>query len=45
MLCYKSGKSIIMVACYNSGKDDDKFDNNEDKLCLLLRRWGWWVTC
>ena len=38
MPCYKSGKSIMTTACYKSGNDDDKSDNNEDKVCLLLRR-------
>ena len=26
-------------AHYKIGNNDDKFDNNEDKICLLLRRW------
>ena len=44
---YKSGESMMTVACYESGNDDDKsdnndkFDNNEDKVCSLLKRWGW----
>ena len=44
MLCYKSGKSIMTAACYESGNDNDKCDNNdksdnnEDKVYLLLRR-------
>ena len=25
--------------------NDDKFNNNKDKVCLLLRKWGWWVIC
>ena len=29
---------MIMVACYKSGNDES--DNNEDKVYLLLRRWG-----
>ena len=37
MPCYESGKSMITMACYKSG-NDDKSDNNEDKVCLLLRR-------
>ena len=47
MPCYKSGKSMIMAAHYKCGNDNDKsdnnneFDNNEDKVCLLLREWGW----
>ena len=47
MPCYKSGKSMMTVAYYKSGNKDDKsdnndeFDNNEDKVCLFLRRWGW----
>ena len=40
MPCYKKGKLIIMTACYKSGNDDNKSDNNEDKICLLLKRWG-----
>ena len=40
MLCYKSGKSMIKVACYKSGNDNDKSNNNEDKVCLLLKRWS-----
>ena len=44
MPCYKSGESMIMAACYKSGNNDEKFDNNdesdnnEDKVYLLLRR-------
>ena len=38
MACYESGKSMITAACYNSGNNNDKFDNNKDKVCLLLRR-------
>ena len=34
---YKSGKSMLMAARYKSG-NNDKSDNNEDKICLLLRR-------
>ena len=40
MLQYKKNKSMIMAACYKSN-DDDKFDNNKDKVCLFLSRWGW----
>ena len=36
---YKSGKSIIMAVCYQSGNNDDKSDNNKDKIYLLLKRW------
>ena len=25
--------------------DDDKSNNNKDKVCLLLKRWVWWVKC
>ena len=42
--CYKNGKSMITVACYKSD-DDNKFNNNENKICLLLRRWVWWIAC
>ena len=41
MPCYKSGESMMTAACFESGDDDDKFDNNKDKICLLLKRWGW----
>ena len=41
MPCYKSGKSIITGACCKSGNDDDKFDNNKDKVYLLLIKWDW----
>ena len=34
---YKSDKSIMMAAWYKSRNDNNKFDNNEDKVCLLLR--------
>ena len=37
---YKNGESIMITACYKSGDNDDKSDNNEDKNCLLLRRLG-----
>ena len=30
----------MTVAHYKSGNDDDKFDNNEDKICWLLIKWG-----
>ena len=40
MPCYESGKSMMMVVCYKSG-NDNKSDNNEDKVYLLLKRWGW----
>ena len=36
---YESDKSMITIACYKSGNDNDKSDNNEDKICLLLKRW------
>ena len=39
MPCYKSGKLIMTTARYKSGNDHES-DNNEDKVCLLLRRWG-----
>ena len=38
MLYYKSGESMMTAACYESG--NDKSDNNENKVYLLLRRWG-----
>ena len=47
MPCYKTSKSMMTAACYKSGNNNDKSynndksDNNEDKICLLLRRWGW----
>ena len=37
---YKNGKPIMTAACYKSGNDNDKSDNNEDKICSLLKRWG-----
>ena len=37
MLCYKSGKLMMTVACYKND-NDDKLDNNKDKICSLLRR-------
>ena len=40
MPSYKSGKLMMTAVCYKSGNDDDKSNNNEDKVCLLLRRWG-----
>ena len=43
--CYKSGKLIITAGCYKSDNDDDESDNNKDKICSFLRRWGWWVMC
>ena len=39
MPCYKNGKSLITATCYKNGDNDNKSDNNEDKICLLLRRW------
>ena len=38
MLCYNSGKSMITAIHYKSDNDNEKSDNNEDKVCLLLRR-------
>ena len=35
---YKSGKSMMTAACYNNGNDNDKSDNNEDEVCLLVRK-------
>ena len=32
-VCYKNTKSMMMAVCYKSG-NDNKFDNNEDKVCL-----------
>ena len=37
MPCYESGKSIMMTACYKSN-DNNKSDNNKDKIYLLLKR-------
>ena len=31
---------MMTAAYYKSGNDNDKFDNNKDKVCLLLKRWG-----
>ena len=41
MLCYKSGKLMIMAACYKSGNNDNKSNNNENKICFFLKRWVW----
>ena len=30
----------MMAACYKNGNDNNKANNNENKVCLLLRRWG-----
>ena len=30
----------MMAACYKSGNNDDESDNNEDKVCLLLKIWN-----
>ena len=38
MLCYKSSESMMTTACYKSGNDNDKSENNKDKVCLLLKR-------
>ena len=38
MFWYKSDKSMITAVCYKSGNNDDKSDNNKDKICLYLRR-------
>ena len=38
MPCYKSGKVMMTEACYKS--NNNKSDKNEDKVCLLLKRWG-----
>ena len=37
--CYKSGKLMMTAACYEIGNNDDKSNNNKDKICLLWRRW------
>ena len=34
MPCYESCKLIMTKTCYES--DNDNFNNNEDKVCLLL---------
>ena len=38
IFCYKSSKLMMTVACYKNG--NDKYNNNEDKVCSLLRRGG-----
>ena len=38
MSCYESGESIITADFYKNGNDDDKSDNNKDKVCLFLKR-------
>ena len=30
---------MMTAACYKSGNNDES-DNNEDNVCLFLRRWG-----
>ena len=40
MPCYKSGELMMTLAHYKSGGNDDKSDNNKDKIYLLLKRWG-----
>ena len=37
MFYYKSWKLMRTATCYKSD-NDDKSDNNEDKVCLLVRR-------
>ena len=37
MLCYKSDKLMITAAFYNNG-NNNKFDYNEEKVYLLLRK-------
>ena len=39
MPCYESGELMMTAPYYKSG-NDDKSDNNKDKVCLLLKRWG-----
>ena len=34
----KSGKLIMTAACYKSANDNDESDDNEYKVCLLLKR-------
>ena len=38
MPCYKSCKSMMTTACFESGNNDDKSDNNEDKICFFLNK-------
>ena len=38
IFCYKNGKSMITVARYKNGNDNNKSDNNEDKNYLLLKK-------
>ena len=37
MPCYESGESIMRAACYKIGNNNDKFDNNKDKVCSFLK--------
>ena len=30
---------MIITTCYKSSNNDNKSDNNKDKICLLLRKW------
>ena len=40
MPCYKISESMITTICYKSG-DNNKSGNNENKVCLIPRIWGW----
>ena len=35
---YDSGELIMTAACYKGGDENDKSDNDKDKVCLLLKR-------
>ena len=45
MPCYKNGESLMMAACYKSSNNDDKSDNNEDKVCLLSKKIRFGESC
>ena len=35
---YKSGKLMIITACYKSDNGDDESDNNKNNVCLLFKK-------
>ena len=38
-LYYESGKSMMTMVCYKISNNDDKSDNNKEKVCLFLKKW------
>ena len=39
--CYESGNDDNEFDNNNKSDNNDKFNNNEDKVYSFLRRWGW----